>query len=282
MSCKQEFQVKGYDFKQATSIQTQLNARIYLNEEEILLKKKIEESIKIFYSMYEDFTSGKNKLDLNCYDHFAEIRRKIDVQREELKEKIDDIYFKMIEKIKEVEASYSKSLNEIKSLEIKSIETEETFRDPNLLIETIRDLSLKQTKSIEIIQSTLDQMVEVKEHLKASYEFSPSLSFNEDIFGRLILGEYSNFDPFKSQILNVQQSMQLIKLCEFGIKDKFKLLYKASQDGFRSYDFHSRCDGKANTLTILKASESEFIFGGFTSATSDSSDQQIRPKCFFV
>ena len=42
LKCKQEFQVKGNDFKQATSIQKQINAQIYLNEEEISLKKKIE------------------------------------------------------------------------------------------------------------------------------------------------------------------------------------------------------------------------------------------------
>jgi hypothetical protein len=34
-------------------------------------------------------------------------------------------------------------------------------------------------------------------------------------------------------------------------------------DGFGSNDFHSKCDGHANTLTILKVKYN--IFGGFTS-----------------
>jgi BTB/POZ domain-containing protein KCTD9 len=36
-------------------------------------------------------------------------------------------------------------------------------------------------------------------------------------------------------------------------------------------DFHSKCDGHSNTLTIIKAKESEFIFGGFTSVSWESS-----------
>jgi hypothetical protein len=44
--------------------------------------------------------------------------------------------------------------------------------------------------------------------------------------------------------------------------------------GFAANDFHSKCDGHANTLTILKASESSFIFGGFTTIAWNSSIQR--------
>jgi hypothetical protein len=42
------------------------------------------------------------------------------------------------------------------------------------------------------------------------------------------------------------------------------LLYRGSRDGFDPNDFHLRCDGKSPTLTVFKAQESSFIFGGFT------------------
>ena len=62
------------------------------------------------------------------------------------------------------------------------------------------------------------------------------------------------------------------ELCEFNpIQEVQTILYRASEHGFNSKDFHSKCDGHANTLTILKSSGgSSFIFGGFTSATWDS------------
>ncbi len=63
----------------------------------------------------------------------------------------------------------------------------------------------------------------------------------------------------------------MIRLCEFSPNDKWTVLYRATRDGFDSGDFHSRCDGRANTLTIVKAKESQFIFGGFTSVSWESS-----------
>ena len=104
--------------------------------------------------MYEEFTLSKNKLDLDCNNHFQEMRRHLDMHREKLKEKIDDIYMEMIEKTKENEALYMKNLNKntesyLNSFEIESIDEElrhleENLRNPNLSIETIREIQLKK------------------------------------------------------------------------------------------------------------------------------------------
>ena len=101
------------------------------------------------------------------------------------------------------------------------------------------------------------------------------------MFGKLNLNYYFSSDPFKSQILTGRQPKELLKLCEFNPQDRFKLLYRASEHGFESNDFHSKCDGKANNLTILKASESSFIFGGFTTKSWDgNSGYKSDPNAF--
>ena len=92
--------------------------------------------------------------------------------------------------------------------------------------------------------------------------------------GQLILGQYSSYDWLKSKILTGQQPIQLIKLCEFDLKAQFKLLYRASETGFLSSQFHSKCDYIPNTLTILKANG--FIFGGFTSVTWDGAGYKTK------
>ncbi len=46
------------------------------------------------------------------------------------------------------------------------------------------------------------------------------------------------------------------------------LLYRATTDGFDSKVFHMKCDGKANTITIIK-NNFNYVFGGYTSATWD-------------
>jgi hypothetical protein len=59
-------------------------------------------------------------------------------------------------------------------------------------------------------------------------------------------------------------------LCEFNLTDKWSLLYRATRDGFDPKDFHSKCDGKSPTLTILKSKEYEFVFGGYTESAWSS------------
>jgi hypothetical protein len=49
---------------------------------------------------------------------------------------------------------------------------------------------------------------------------------------------------------------------EFKEKD-FTLLYRGSRDGFDAYGFHDRCDGHANTLTVILDTNGN-SFAGFT------------------
>jgi hypothetical protein len=50
---------------------------------------------------------------------------------------------------------------------------------------------------------------------------------------------------------------------------KWTLLYRGSRDGFRASDFHHRCNGQSNTVTIIH-DNSGYLFGGFTPVAWDS------------
>ena len=112
--------------------------------------------------MYEQFTLNKTRIVLDVHNHFQEIRFKLDEHREELKQKIDDIYMEMIDKTKTFESAYLKSLEdqleasfkpfETTSLEASLTETEESFRNPNLLIESIREMQRQQEEARRIEQ----------------------------------------------------------------------------------------------------------------------------------
>jgi hypothetical protein len=228
------------------------------------------------------------------YDHFQEMRFRVDEQREELKKKIDDIALAMIDKIKKSEAVFLKNLKKKFQANFSSFEKskplvdelneiEELFRCPNLLIESIKEMQKKQEESLKDIQLKLNEMNQIKEFCEETNGFQPNLSaFNqEDLFGSLKVNELcSNMNLFKSEILNDErQSVELIKLCEFAPTDKWSLLYRGTRDGFGSQDFHSRCDGHSNTLTILKAHDSSYIFSGFTSVDWDNSSGW---KCVYI
>ena len=65
-----------------------------------------------------------------------------------------------------------------------------------------------------------------------------------------------------SLILNDDEFKWLSEMTQFTSDT---LLYRATRDGFNSLAFHSKCDGKSNTVTIVKT-DSNCVFGGFTSA----------------
>ena len=44
--------------------------------------------------------------------------------------------------------------------------------------------------------------------------------------------------------------------------DSDNLLYRASRDGWAASNFHSRCDNKGPTVTVIKSGN--YIFGGYT------------------
>ena len=62
----------------------------------------------------DEFEERISILSVDIYDHFVEIQRKIELQREELKQKIDNISMAMIEKTKAMQASYNSQCESFK------------------------------------------------------------------------------------------------------------------------------------------------------------------------
>ncbi len=61
---------------------------------------------------------------------------------------------------------------------------------------------------------------------------------------------------------------------------KINLLYRATRDGFTGQAFHSKCDGKGNTITIIK-NNLNYVFGGYASSAWHSSGEWIDdPNAF--
>jgi hypothetical protein len=50
---------------------------------------------------------------------------------------------------------------------------------------------------------------------------------------------------------------------------EWTLLYRGSRDGFKGSNFHSKCDGKSNNVTVILTTK-DFIFDGFTPIPWDS------------
>ena len=70
--------------------------------------------------------------------------------------------------------------------------------------------------------------------------------------------------PFEeSEILTSFEHQQSLKgWLPTDLEGKWRLLFRASPDGFASQSFHSKCDNKGPTVTVVKSGG--YIFGGFT------------------
>jgi hypothetical protein len=60
---------------------------------------------------------------------------------------------------------------------------------------------------------------------------------------------------------------------------RFWLRWRGSRDGFRASEFHLRCDGHGNTLTVVLDTEGN-VFGGFTPVTwkLQNPETSARPR----
>ena len=101
-----------------------------------------------------------------------------------------------------------------------------------------------------------------------------------NLHGLVNLLEYS---PLESVIIiKEKDEKDFFLLCNFndGLK-KCKLLYRASRDGFRAANFHAKCDGVPNTLTIIKTTQG-YVFGGYTTISWDQSGAYKNDSNAFI
>ncbi|CAF0926348.1 unnamed protein product [Brachionus calyciflorus] len=83
-----------------------------------------------------------------------------------------------------------------------------------------------------------------------------------------------------TKILGENQIQDLLDLCHFANNSKFKLVYRATHDGFSAASFHQKCDNISPTLTIIKTTNGE-VLGGYTvQAWDSSSSKKCDPYAF--
>jgi hypothetical protein len=290
-TCKQEFALDENEFKPNEIVQNLIEKEMHLTEAEKAIKKLCEESLDEGIRLNDEHQDNKSVLMLKSFEHFQEIRRKIDLQREELKNEIDKIALAMIEQTKEFEMFFMKRLEpnrEIASEYTTELEfVNEAFREPEALLELektpIENVQSEIIKELEEFKSRLKEFDEMMNHFFATNSFQPNLTFAKDSFGCLNLIDFYGLNA--SKILSTKQEylVDLIRLCEFpSDANKWSLLYRGTRDGFGAKDFHTKCDGKSSTLTIIKAKSSDNIFGGYTEAKWESGENDKSDPNAFI
>jgi len=94
------------------------------------------------------------------------------------------------------------------------------------------------------------------------------------------IGKNCEVKNTNSTILTNETTVVLNSLAGFVFKS-LNLIYRASRDGFRAIDFHSKCDNTSNTFTLIKTKKS-YIFGGYTTLSWNESGARFDKQAFLV
>ena len=189
--CNEEYP-KPKRFKSNEFAKKFLDSDSHLTEEQISTKQSITKMLSEFDCLLEDFKSNQANFEINISERFNEIRNKIDIQREELKKKIDEIALEMIDQTKDKEKKLIKDLSLANSNIINTVIEEEfkrlleEFRNPNMLLENIKSSIQKQESEINQIKTCINNC-NLKVDETRTFYFKPNLKCEKKTFGFLNL-----------------------------------------------------------------------------------------------
>ncbi|CAF1592627.1 unnamed protein product [Adineta ricciae] len=143
-------------------------------------------------------------------------------------------------------------LSSIKYTEEKLDELNLPSKSSTGTINDENDLDLKTN----IVQCLNEEVQSVRPFIqsKSDDQIVPKRSlFHLIIHGSKQFSSYKyQFYPSEGSLLNV---IQWQKLISWSGKKDWKLLYKASRDGFHCKDFHRLCDNQGATITVIRTKQ---------------------------
>ena len=134
---------------------------------------------------------------------------------------------------------------------------------------------IEKTKEIDILKKRIDflyKYFDIKEN-----DIDIMNSFN-DIANKIFNAINSKVFKSHNEISFINQG--IVQSLNIPIK-RLELIYRASRDGDNSKNFHNICDGKSNTLTVIKTSVGK-RFGGFSQASWSSDQRYAYDKKAFL
>jgi len=224
-------------------------------------------------------------------EHFMHLKNEVQLAAEEASLQIGDSTSQLIEELDEYEkeliqfnksnlrtlAGFNHTVDDLESFLTTNTKYLERF-DINY-----EEVAKKNEQAADLIQKA-DQKIEKLKDLIFDGQII-NFEKNTNKIDKSILGVTSlNNKILDSLIITDQIKLnQFSNICEFSLKQKWTLIYRASRDGFKADNFHSKCDDKPKTLVIIKSTNGN-VFGGYTeqSWSSPSNDVDILDTKAFI
>ena len=233
------------------------------------------------------------KLDQKSYvlDYFERVEADIQQEKEVNIQKLIDYYQTLVNDVHERRAECLRNLEQatnnttLEAIKRALIEHRDRLNNDNLnfVLKTLDGDEVKwrliQSECGDLLQKVRSLDQELKETIvgaqRTEFRASTMSAKLEHICGHL-----SGKTIDSTIVFTDKMAGELVELCKLSGKQQFKLLYRATRDGFAASSFHARCDNQVSTLTIVRSIEG-FIFGAFASVAWDStSGDKADPNAF--
>ena len=265
--CNGEHELTNYDYNQNEKIINMIQSYFDLNP----LRKEIKDTFNYLNQKlieYEQFSS-----DGYIYDYFEDVRNKVDLHREELKNEIDKRSDEIIRQLKEKEETFKLNSSRIKKMDLDNLKTsnlpswKNKFRLPEINKKELNDLKSKMNEQIKSIQN---EMKRYKNKLLSNETIRfEKYDENSIIFGKVVveLNEYNiQSEDFGKLIRNFNQHSDLVRSIQ--VDEKSNKLISASIDktikiwNFENgYCIKTLYDHQSWVTCLLIISNNKFISG---------------------
>ena len=243
--CLRDFELRENEFAPSYLASYILEKELHLSDEEKAFKKSIHDLVHQLEQLQIEFQPKYTEWERNNFDHFSEIRRKIDIHREELKAQIDKIALKMIDQLNEKETECKLELSKLHSkitdtnIRQKNQALLKELRNPNKILNDFKShLTEREAKIMEI----QNKLVEFDNAVKNIKSFDFSASHENYTFGILKM----NTLPKKKRLVTCSQD-RTIRISDLE-----------SNRCIRSLDEHAD-----QVFCLEKISENVFASGSF-------------------
>ena len=252
------------------------------------ISKNFQESIDKLRQIYENISKDKEELKLNIQKIFTKIRTEVNDREDKILNEVDKIYENiyfdesLLRKREKISNQIKINLEESKKIDN---DREDNNKSLYLLYNCINIEN--NIKYISDINNNINKFTNNDIKIKFRSDNDSLLNVIKN-FGKVI--DVNNSEDLienvleKSKIIENKEQIKLLKeWLPYEKKDriKCKLIYDAKKDGDDVSTFHSLCDNKGATLTIISTSDNKKI-GGFLSKSFDGIKGNIDDNNAFL
>ena len=252
------------------------------------ISTNFQESIDKLRQIYENISKDKEELKLNIQKIFTKIRSEINDREDKILNEVDKTYENSYfdESLLRKREKISKQIK-INLEESKKIDNDWEDNNKSLfLISNCINIE-NNIKYISDINNNINKFTNNDIKIKFDFDNNSLLNIIKN-FGKVI--NINNKDDLidnalkKSKIIENKEQIKLFKeWLPYKNKEKIKckLIYDAKKDGDDATTFHSLCDNKGPTLTIISTSDNKKI-GGFLSKSFNGNKGFINDNNAFL